>query len=215
MAYTKTNWINGSTPLNATNLNKMESGIYDAAAKADTYTGSDVLTKLADEDAANFKVGSLLNVESSNVRIGKNVVAIEDGLSGSVVIGNYAGDGLTSMGNSYGNVIIGTDAVLDATQIQKAVIIGNNSKPGGNGEENEIVIGYNGTGHGSNTATIGNSNVTKLYLGNNQIPQIVAVPSTATSSGQVGQIAYDSNFFYVCVANNTWVRVALNSWQEE
>ncbi len=212
MAYTQTNWINGSTPLNATNLNKMESGIYDAAAKADTYTGSDVISKLAAEDAANFKVGSLLNVESSNVRIGKNVVAIEDGLAGSVVIGNYAGDGLTPMGNSFSNVIIGVDAVSSPTQIQKSVIIGGNTNPAGNGEENEIVIGNKATGHGSNTATIGDSKVIELYLGNNKIPQIVAVPSTATSSGQAGQIAYDSNFFYACVATNTWVRAALSSW---
>ena len=212
LAYTQTNWINGSTPLNATNLNKMESGIYDAAAKADTYTGSDVISKLAAEDAANFKVGSLLNVESSNVRIGKNVVAIEDGLAGSVVIGNYAGDGLTPMGNSFSNVIIGVDAVSSPTQIQKSVIIGGNTNPAGNGEENEIVIGNKATGHGSNTATIGDSKVIELYLGNNKIPQIVAVPSTATSSGQAGQIAYDSNFFYACVATNTWVRAALSSW---
>ena len=27
MAYTKTNWVNGSTPINATNLNKIENGI--------------------------------------------------------------------------------------------------------------------------------------------------------------------------------------------
>lgn len=30
MAYTKTNWINGQTPINATNLNKIEQGIEDA-----------------------------------------------------------------------------------------------------------------------------------------------------------------------------------------
>ena len=29
MAYTKTNWVNGQTPINATNLNKIENGIAD------------------------------------------------------------------------------------------------------------------------------------------------------------------------------------------
>lgn len=29
MAYTKTNWVNGSTPINDTNLNHMEDGIYN------------------------------------------------------------------------------------------------------------------------------------------------------------------------------------------
>lgn len=30
MAYVKTNWVNGQTPINDTNLNKIEQGIYDA-----------------------------------------------------------------------------------------------------------------------------------------------------------------------------------------
>ena len=37
MAYTKTNWTNGSAPaLNATNLNKIEQGIYDNASLLDS-----------------------------------------------------------------------------------------------------------------------------------------------------------------------------------
>lgn len=40
----------------------------------------------------------------------------------------------------------------------------------------------------------------------------VAVPSTATSTGFVGQWAADSSFFYVCTATNTWRRVAIASW---
>lgn len=37
-------------------------------------------------------------------------------------------------------------------------------------------------------------------------------PATATSPGTMGQMAYDSNFFYVCVALNSWERTALTSW---
>jgi len=39
--------------------------------------------------------------------------------------------------------------------------------------------------------------------------QLVAAPSTSSSTGVAGQIAYDSGFFYVCVATNTWVRAAI------
>lgn len=39
-----------------------------------------------------------------------------------------------------------------------------------------------------------------------------AVPATATSAGRKGDNAFDSNYFYVCVAANTWKRVALTSW---
>lgn len=34
-------------------------------------------------------------------------------------------------------------------------------------------------------------------------------PATAASPGIAGQVAYDATHLYVCVATNTWVRVAL------
>jgi hypothetical protein len=39
-----------------------------------------------------------------------------------------------------------------------------------------------------------------------------AAPTSATASGSPGQVAYDSNYIYVCVAANTWVRSALSTW---
>jgi hypothetical protein len=39
-----------------------------------------------------------------------------------------------------------------------------------------------------------------------------SVPSKATSSGTAGDMAYDTTYFYVCVASNTWKRTALSSW---
>lgn len=43
-------------------------------------------------------------------------------------------------------------------------------------------------------------------------PRIVSVPSTASSSGNPGEIAYDSSYFYICTATNTWLRVAIATW---
>ena len=40
----------------------------------------------------------------------------------------------------------------------------------------------------------------------------VAVPSTASSTGIAGQIAYSSSYIYVCVATNTWKRASLSTW---
>ena len=37
-------------------------------------------------------------------------------------------------------------------------------------------------------------------------------PSSASDTGQAGQICWDTNYLYVCVASNTWKRIALNSW---
>jgi len=37
-------------------------------------------------------------------------------------------------------------------------------------------------------------------------------PASASANGFRGEIRYDSNYIYVCVADNTWKRVALSSW---
>ena len=61
MAYTKTAWVNDTTPaINATNLNKMETGIYDAHVTADGAIQDDGSVPMA----ANLDLGSnsLLNI---------------------------------------------------------------------------------------------------------------------------------------------------------
>jgi hypothetical protein len=39
-----------------------------------------------------------------------------------------------------------------------------------------------------------------------------APPASSTAPGEAGQLAYDANFLYICVALNSWRRVALNAW---
>lgn len=43
-------------------------------------------------------------------------------------------------------------------------------------------------------------------------PEITTVPLTASSTGTINQIAFDANFFYVCIATDTWVRGILATW---
>jgi hypothetical protein len=40
----------------------------------------------------------------------------------------------------------------------------------------------------------------------------VAVPMSDTSEGVVGQIAYDARYVYICVATNTWRRMAASTF---
>ena len=39
-----------------------------------------------------------------------------------------------------------------------------------------------------------------------------SAPSTATSPGSAGEIRYDANYVYICVATNTWKRASLTTW---
>ncbi len=59
--------------------------------------------------------------------------------------------------------------------------------------------------------SIGDS-LNDLYIKINAVAGIVPAPATSTSTGNAGQIAYDSSFFYVCTAQNIWVRAALSTW---
>ncbi len=36
--------------------------------------------------------------------------------------------------------------------------------------------------------------------------------ATSTSTGTKGEICWDSNYIYVCIATDTWKRVSLGSW---
>lgn len=37
-------------------------------------------------------------------------------------------------------------------------------------------------------------------------------PASSSDTGNTGDIAWDSNFIYVCIATNTWKRVSLSTW---
>lgn len=37
-------------------------------------------------------------------------------------------------------------------------------------------------------------------------------PSSSSDTGIQGEICWDSNYVYVCVATNTWKRLSLSTW---
>lgn len=42
--------------------------------------------------------------------------------------------------------------------------------------------------------------------------QFQGVPATANDTGSPGQIAFDTEYFYICVATDTWKRTSLATW---
>ena len=63
-------------------------------------------------------------------------------------------------------------------------------------------------------ASYNNGEVVWHELGNSGTSGITwsNVPSSSADTGSPGQIAYDNNYFYVCVAANTWKRATLSTW---
>lgn len=56
------------------------------------------------------------------------------------------------------------------------------------------------------------SSIRKTINDNFAAPVSSAAPAAANAAGIPGAIAYDADYLYVCVATNTWKRVAISTW---
>lgn len=66
----------------------------------------------------------------------------------------------------------------------------------------------------NSTQTQGVQNLGLIYqaLLAGQRLNLVAVPAASAAPGTPGQVAASAGFFYVCIANDTWRRVALSAF---
>lgn len=142
-------------------------------------------------------------------------------------IGRDSGQNNTSDSNwlsiGYQSAKFLADGTTNATSFSNSTYVGTSTKVSANGVTNEIVIGYNATGNGSNSVTIGDTNITKTILrGNVETNGSVKVgtDSTAASAANVGAIRYrsDANNSYMDMVMQTgaatyeWVNVLTNTW---
>ena len=77
-------------------------------------------------------------------------------------------------------------------------------------DEGDLLVYYN-DGNSSQWVDIGNG-VRGAQGATGAATASSSAPTSATSTGTAGTIAYDSNYVYICVATNTWRRVAISSW---
>ena len=86
------------------------------------------------------------------------------------------------------------------------IFVGNDSRPSADGENNEIVIGDQGRGNGSDTTTIGNSSTIDTYLkGTLNISDIHLTPGSAPGSPTEGDIYMDSTTHKLrCYDGTAW-----------
>lgn len=59
------------------------------------------------------------------------------------------------------------------------------------------------------TASVRTVNV-NIFAANLQMSN--NAPAAPTSNGSPGNIRYDADYIYVCVANNSWKRMAISFW---
>jgi len=139
----------------------------------------------------------------SNTAIGTGSLRNNTTGNYNTAIGYQAGYNLTS-GNQ--NLIIGYNINFPNATGSYQLVIGN------------AIFGTNidGTGTTISSGNIGlftNSPTAKLDINANTIRLRTARTVTnSTDIGNQGDICWDSNYLYICVATNTWKRVALSSW---
>jgi hypothetical protein len=169
---------------------------YNATGQYNTAIGNASMSQYLISGSSNVGVGyrSLRALSSgmSNVAVGNLTLAAISGGNNNVAIGTGALDLLV---NSSNNIGIGTDSLgglvtgggnvamgyraggLTRNNLNDSVFIGLESSSNSDNQTNQIVIGATATGNGSNTATIGNSDVTELHVGGNGAGLVLKSPN--------------------------------------
>ena len=107
-------------------------------------------------------------VGSDNTYIGHRAGNSNISGSNNTLVGNSAGFNITSgsdntfVGKNAGYYISNGSSAVSGSN--RSVFIGTDVKSNGHNETNQIVIGYNAVGNGTNTVTIGNNDITDTYL---------------------------------------------------
>ena len=189
-----TEWyLNGTTidaGSNKTAAIQRSGAIY---VSADSYFNGVRVGRGGGNNAVNLAVGYDVFVNNVsgiyNVALGKNAGYRNTTGSQNVFLGFNSGiENLTGSNNSFlggdsGRYI--ADGVGVNSASQNSIFIGLGSKALANNNTNQIVIGYNAIGKGSNTVQIGNTSITNTYLqGAVTFNNAFTLPTTDGTSAQ-------------------------------
>jgi uncharacterized protein YaiE (UPF0345 family) len=106
------------------------------------------------------------NTASGNQSLYSNTTGSNNTASGvDALYSNIGGNHNTGIGAGAGYYI--ADGSTPNTTSDFSIYLGSNSKASVDGAQNEVVIGYNAIGSGSNTVTIGNASTTNNYFTGN------------------------------------------------
>lgn len=79
------------------------------------------------------------------------------------------------------------------------------------GDDTDITLKLLGKGDGDIEIGTAGSNLVAA-TGARFIITTAQSPASATAAGIAGQIAWDANFIYVCIATDTWKRIGISTW---
>jgi hypothetical protein len=104
--------------------------------------------------------------------------------------------------------VIEARTVVTATSLNQ--IADNNTFVQANDSAPNIVANVNGST--VLTLTSSNATFTGNIIGTGSVASIInSTPASSSASGVKGQIAYDNNYVYICVATNSWIRADISA----
>lgn len=162
---------------------------------------------------------------TANTGVGDDALtAVTDGFR-NTGLGTDAGNGITSGDD---NTVIGSSAGENITTGSNNLIIGANIDAQSATTDDQLSIqniifgtGNNGTNTTISTGKIGIGIVSpaeKLDVDGTvqgdkfKLSALNTAPANASDTGTTGEIRIDANHIYICVATNTWKRVAIATW---
>lgn len=184
-----------------TNLGLGSAATNDAAA---FQPASANLTNLASNNGSG-----LTNIPSTNIvdstSIGRSLLTAATAAAGRTALG----------GTSFGGAIFaGTSANAKPTLI--ASILGF-SVTNNLGFDSSLTNLWTATNAASAATAIGLGSTNNVTFSNVTVNGTFvfaspSVPAATTNTGLKGQLAYTNNYLYICISNNTWMRVLLETW---
>jgi hypothetical protein len=176
-------------------------GTFTTTGGANTGIGQGALwSNTTGGDNTAVGVNALLSntIGGSNVAVGSEALFTNTVGVFNVAMGHYAlrnnfiGGSNTAIGAAAG-ALIADDATWNQAS-STSVYLGGSTKALADGDTNEIVIGYNAIGLGSNTAILGNSSIATTGLRGN------VVPTTSTGTQDLGSATLGWKRFYLAGA---------------
>ena len=194
----------------------------DVVVKFDGGGSSATVTNVFNDLLVTSLTGPITGDITGNVTgnlIGNVTGNVTGNLTGNVagdVTGNLTGN-VTSTGSSSFTSVAVTGGTINGTQIgATSASAGTFTGITVTGTATIATISasagaIDGTNIGSTTPDAGTF-TTLATTGDKVSVQTAKTPASAGASGTAGDIAWDTNYIYVCVATNTWKRALLSTW---
>jgi hypothetical protein len=176
----------------------------------DTVTFSSIVGTISTAAQGNItSLGTLTVLDVDNVNINGNTISSTAGTD--LFITPLAGQRLILDGGIFiddAQILLGNEKYLMGTtdfgSLERNLI--------GFSSSDLVVIGDNAFGVQMASLTLVTNLVTAFVQTNNLRMPSPTVPATAATTGNTGDIAWDSGFIYVCLSPFVWKRVAIATW---